>query len=280
MMHAENGPVIDVIAADLVAAGHHRPDRARPGPLRRSSRARRRTGSSAWPRPPASPSTSSTSRPATPSRRSRRPATAARWPSPRPARSTSSSRSTTSGNGFEGAKFVCSPPLRPTDHQEDLWRGLRTDDLQLVGDRPLPVRLPRPEGAGPGRLPQDPERAAGRRGPGRPAPRRRRRRRPDLAASAGSRSCRPRRPRCSGCTRRRARSRSAPTPTSSSTTRPRRTRSAPGKIQPLALEQGSGGGVEPGPGEFCRCLLKPSRCRSRSQSAGSLAVQTLAQPST
>jgi dihydropyrimidinase len=36
------------------------------------------------------------------------------------------------GNGFEGAKYVCSPPLRPKDHQEDLWRGLRTDNLQLV----------------------------------------------------------------------------------------------------------------------------------------------------
>ncbi len=36
------------------------------------------------------------------------------------------------GNGFEGAKFVCSPPLRPRDHWEDLWRGLVKDDLQLV----------------------------------------------------------------------------------------------------------------------------------------------------
>src|SRR5204863_175855 len=27
------------------------------------------------------------------------------------------------GNGFEGAKFVCSPPLRPADHQDELWRG-------------------------------------------------------------------------------------------------------------------------------------------------------------
>jgi dihydropyrimidinase len=34
--------------------------------------------------------------------------------------------------GFEGAKFVCSPPLRPADHQADLWRGLVTDDLQVV----------------------------------------------------------------------------------------------------------------------------------------------------
>lgn len=36
------------------------------------------------------------------------------------------------GNGFEGAKFVCSPPLRPKDHQEDLWTGLIKDDLQVV----------------------------------------------------------------------------------------------------------------------------------------------------
>ncbi|TMB57621.1 MAG: dihydropyrimidinase [Chloroflexi bacterium] len=36
------------------------------------------------------------------------------------------------GNGFEGAKFVCSPPLRPADHQEDLWVGLVKNDLQVV----------------------------------------------------------------------------------------------------------------------------------------------------
>ncbi len=36
------------------------------------------------------------------------------------------------GNGFEGAKFTCSPPLRPADHQDELWTGLVKDDLQLV----------------------------------------------------------------------------------------------------------------------------------------------------
>ena len=36
------------------------------------------------------------------------------------------------GQGFNGAKFVCSPPLRPADHQLDLWTGLVKDDLQLV----------------------------------------------------------------------------------------------------------------------------------------------------
>jgi dihydropyrimidinase len=34
--------------------------------------------------------------------------------------------------GFNGAKFVCSPPLRPADHQAELWTGLVKDDLQLV----------------------------------------------------------------------------------------------------------------------------------------------------
>jgi dihydropyrimidinase len=34
--------------------------------------------------------------------------------------------------GFEGAKFVCTPPLRPREHQKELWRGLRTDDLSIV----------------------------------------------------------------------------------------------------------------------------------------------------
>jgi len=34
--------------------------------------------------------------------------------------------------GFEGAKFVMTPPLRDHNHQNQLWRGLRTDDLQVV----------------------------------------------------------------------------------------------------------------------------------------------------
>jgi dihydropyrimidinase len=33
---------------------------------------------------------------------------------------------------FEGAKFVCSPPLRTPDHGAALWRGLRTNDLSVV----------------------------------------------------------------------------------------------------------------------------------------------------
>jgi dihydropyrimidinase len=34
--------------------------------------------------------------------------------------------------GFEGAKYVMTPPLRDHHHQQHLWRGLKTDDLQVV----------------------------------------------------------------------------------------------------------------------------------------------------
>ncbi|MBI4060530.1 MAG: dihydropyrimidinase [Elusimicrobia bacterium] len=34
--------------------------------------------------------------------------------------------------GFEGAKFVMSPPLRPAGNSERLWNGLVRDDLQVV----------------------------------------------------------------------------------------------------------------------------------------------------
>ncbi len=33
---------------------------------------------------------------------------------------------------FEGSKYVCSPPLRPVEHQAALWRGLRGNDLSIV----------------------------------------------------------------------------------------------------------------------------------------------------
>src|SRR5690349_13580738 len=34
--------------------------------------------------------------------------------------------------GFEGAKYVFTPPLRPKEHQPKLWDGLKTDNLQVV----------------------------------------------------------------------------------------------------------------------------------------------------
>ena len=38
----------------------------------------------------------------------------------------------TPGDEFAGAKYVCTPPLRPAHHHEHLWRGLRNYDLQVV----------------------------------------------------------------------------------------------------------------------------------------------------
>ena len=61
---------------------------------------------------------------------------------------------------FEGAKWVCSTPLRSSEegHQDAHVAGAahqrRADGL----DRPLPVLHEGPEGARPRRLPQDPER--------------------------------------------------------------------------------------------------------------------------
>jgi len=34
--------------------------------------------------------------------------------------------------GFDGAKYVMSPPLRPRQGQEELWRGLAFNDLQAI----------------------------------------------------------------------------------------------------------------------------------------------------
>ncbi|HEX6920809.1 MAG TPA: dihydropyrimidinase [Actinomycetes bacterium] len=43
--------------------------------------------------------------------------------------------------GVEGAKYVCSPPLRPADHQAALWRGLRLGDLEVVATDHCPFTV-------------------------------------------------------------------------------------------------------------------------------------------
>src|SRR5207244_5182173 len=34
--------------------------------------------------------------------------------------------------GFEGAKYVLTPPLRPIEHQAALWRGVRAGDISVI----------------------------------------------------------------------------------------------------------------------------------------------------
>ena len=36
------------------------------------------------------------------------------------------------GDGWDGAKYVMTPPLREKWNQQELWKGLRTDDLQVI----------------------------------------------------------------------------------------------------------------------------------------------------
>jgi dihydropyrimidinase len=43
--------------------------------------------------------------------------------------------------GFEGAKYVCSPPLRTKPHHDELWKGLLQDDLQLVATDHCPFHF-------------------------------------------------------------------------------------------------------------------------------------------
>jgi dihydropyrimidinase len=42
---------------------------------------------------------------------------------------------------FAGAKYVASPPLRPSEHQDSLWAGLRTNDLSVVSTDHCPFCL-------------------------------------------------------------------------------------------------------------------------------------------
>ena len=88
-----------------------------------------------------------------------------------------SRRPATTSPGFDGAKYVMSPPLRDRRAQERLWRGLAVRRAAGGRHRPLPLPDARPEVAGPGRLHEDPRRRAGDRDAAEPAVRRRRGRR-------------------------------------------------------------------------------------------------------
>jgi dihydropyrimidinase len=57
---------------------------------------------------------------------------------------------------FEGAKFVASPPLRPKDHQDSLWKGLRTNDLSVVSTDHCPFCFKDQKELGRGTSPRSP----------------------------------------------------------------------------------------------------------------------------
>ena len=181
MVHCENGFAIQHLVNTALQNGQHRSDLPRAHAARGRWRPRRRGARCAWPSSPARPSSSSTS-----------PASDAVGGDHRGARSRGvsaygetciqylfNSIDDLRRPDFDGARYVCSPPLRDPSNQPFLWDALRFDHLQCDLHRPLPVHR-RAEAARAGRLLEDPER------PGRdPAP---------AADDVGAR-----RPRAAGC---------------------------------------------------------------------------------
>ena len=117
--------------------------------------------------------------------------------------------------GFEGAKWVCSTPVRSKDHdpdyigqmghghQGDLWKGLRMNELAIVSTDHCPFCMKDQKELGHRQLRRDPQRDRRCRAPdGADLPGRRGRR--DVARRGGWRRAAPRRRGCSGCIRRRA----------------------------------------------------------------------------
>ena len=116
--------------------------------------------------------------------------------------------------GFEGAKYVCSPPIRTkhAHHHQDLWKGLRTNELVCVSTDHCPFCFKEQKELGLGDFTKIPNGIGGVE------------HRMDLiyqgvvngelSSHGGSRRVPPRRRACSGCTRRRASSPRARTRTS------------------------------------------------------------------
>ena len=132
-MHAENGIVINEMIKRALAQGrtapkYHaltRPTRAEAEGVAPCHCALRR-----WPKPP---STSCISRAPTRSNRFAKRATVGFRRSPKRARSILFlSYDNYEEPDFDGAKYVMTPPLREKWNQAELWKGLRTDDLQVI----------------------------------------------------------------------------------------------------------------------------------------------------
>src|SRR5258707_13382668 len=131
MMHAENGMAIDVVAADEVAAGHTDPyyHRVAPYPIFEGEATNRVIRLAEAAHVPVY-IVHLSAREALDEVRAARDRGAMTFAETCPQYLFLSLDDM--GNGFEGAKFVCSPPLRSADHQPDLWTGLIKDDLQVV----------------------------------------------------------------------------------------------------------------------------------------------------
>jgi dihydropyrimidinase len=132
MMHAENGIAIDVLVAEALAAGHTGPGwhgRTRPPELEgeATSRAIRLAQVTGCPLYIVHLSARQALDAVTQARDEGRNVFAETCP-----QYLYLSQDNLDEGGFEGAKYVCSPPVRPKDHWPHLWRGLRSNDLSIV----------------------------------------------------------------------------------------------------------------------------------------------------
>ncbi len=118
--------------------------------------------------------------------------------------------------GFEGAKYVMSPPLRDASNQPVLWNGLRDGLIQTVATDHAPFDFEGQKRMGHVGFHENPKRNPFARGAGEPPLHLRREGGPDRPAHAGERGEHRRWRRPSTSSRGRARSSPAPMPTWSS----------------------------------------------------------------
>ncbi len=209
------GIPIDILVAAGPRQGPHRARSTTRSRARRSPRPKARTARSAWPRWPARPCTSCTCPPpraleqVVEARDRGLPAFAETCP-----QYLFLSQDDLARPGFEGAKYVCTPPLRPREMQEDLWRGLRTHDLQVVSTDHCPFCMKGQKELGKDSFAKIPNGMPGVETRHVPAVGRRRPRGAHLDEPLRRDHAAPRPRRSSACTRARARSPWAPTPIS------------------------------------------------------------------
>ena len=132
MMHAENGIAIDVLVAQALASGHTDPGwhgRTRPPELEGEATARaiRLAQVAGAPLYIVHLSAQQALEAVTQARDAGRNVFAETCP-----QYLYLSQDDLDKPGFEGAKYVCSPPVRSAAHQAQLWQGLRTNDLSIV----------------------------------------------------------------------------------------------------------------------------------------------------
>lgn len=140
-IHAENGPVIDVLVRRALAAGHSnpswhgrtRPELAEAEATHRAIALAEMANSSVY---FVHLSCAEALQEVTGARDRGRPVFAETCP-----HYLFLDSSVYDNESFDTAKYVLTPPLRPAHHHADLWRGLRTDDIQVVSTDHCPFCL-------------------------------------------------------------------------------------------------------------------------------------------